>query len=336
MAKHDRLEKLVTASWLDAFLGPQLAKLCEGEASDPGCVVVEVLFEDAPPGSQNPECVPGAVSVHPSYFEAGLDSTKYYPHYTCPQDGNLLPDSQLHQAIADLGITEDTMVVVYGKGICIPMSSCRALWALMYAGVKDVRLLNGGFDAWRRYGGRLAAQPRVPTRVPQFNSTGLCVREYLASTAEVEAIASRCNSLTSPSPSPCSAVPGVLVDIRKLGEFDGSFADNYHFFTKSGHIPTAVYQGNWDVLVNLEESTLRDLDEVQSRWETLDLTADRAPLIFYCGTGWRSTIGFFLAFLMGMDAKNYDDSFYGWTWSDNVVHTTASESQNPKPETCTE
>merc|ERR1712188_283341 len=39
----------------------------------------------------------------------------------------------------------------------------------------------------------------------------------------------------------------------------------------------------------------------------------RGPLIFYCGTGWRSSIAFFLAYLLGCESKNYDDGFYGWS-----------------------
>lgn len=35
--------------------------------------------------------LPGAIQVHPSYLEAGRDESKYYPHYSCPRDGNLLP-----------------------------------------------------------------------------------------------------------------------------------------------------------------------------------------------------------------------------------------------------
>jgi thiosulfate/3-mercaptopyruvate sulfurtransferase len=108
--------------------------------------------------------------VHPSYFESGLDTTKYYPNYSCPDDGNLLPDIELHNAIADLGIGEDTLVVVYGKGYISTMVACRAVWSLMYAGVKDVRMLNGGFSAWQKAKCMTQATPDEPASIPLFTS----------------------------------------------------------------------------------------------------------------------------------------------------------------------
>ena len=78
-------------------------------------VVLEVIFrgeaahgEQAELSPRSRRCIPGAVQVHPSYFEAELDESKYYPLYDCPEDGNLLPDDRLHAAIAKLGITVDT------------------------------------------------------------------------------------------------------------------------------------------------------------------------------------------------------------------------------------
>ena len=62
----------------------------------------------------------------------------------------------------------------------------------------------------------------------------------------------------------------------------------------------------------MQTEKLKNLDELHDHWETLGVKDDE-PLVFYCGTGWRSTIGFFAAHLMGIEAKNYDDSFYGWT-----------------------
>ena len=102
--------------------------------------------------------------MHPSYFEAGLNKDKYFPNYVCAQDGNLLNDQSLVESIAELGISKNTTVVVYGKGDAPIMSACRALWALMYAGLEDVRLLNGNFDEWKRYGGEIIDRPSEPLK----------------------------------------------------------------------------------------------------------------------------------------------------------------------------
>ena len=111
------------------------------------------------------------------------------------------------------------------------------------------------------------------------------------------------------------------MDIRRYSEHAGTFNDAYNFFHESGHIPHAVWPGNWVDLVDLETGKLKDLDEIQDHWQSLGITLDDEPLVFYCGTGWRSTIGFFAAYLLGIDSKNYDDSFYGWTEKKNSIDT---------------
>lgn len=66
-----------------------------------------------------------------------------------------MSDDKLQEAFQDLGINDDTLVVVYGQGDVPVMTGCRIVWALMYAGVKDVRFMNGGFKAWQDQGGQL-------------------------------------------------------------------------------------------------------------------------------------------------------------------------------------
>ena len=110
-----------------------------------------------------------------------------------------------------------------------------------------------------------------------------------------------------------------MMDIRRYSEHVGTFDDAYNFFHESGHIPNAVWPGDWVDLVDIETGKLKNLDEIQDHWKSLGINLDDEPLVFYCGTGWRSTIGFFAAYLLGIDAKNYDDSFYGWTEKKNRI-----------------
>ena len=253
-------------------------------------------------------CIPGAVQVHPSYFEQGE-----YPNYQSPEDGNLLPDHQLQRAVADLGIAANTLVVVVSIGEAVAMTGCRVLWALMYAGVRDVRLLDGGLDAWLHHGGPTTAAPSLPVPIPEFD--GKCASQYVASTEMVAQISA-------------GEREGTIVDVRREGEFDGTFAGCYEFFTKSGHIPTAKWIGNWTELVEPKRiEYLRDVDQMAAHWAALGVSGGTGPVVFYCGTGWRSSIGFLLAFMMGFDAKNYDDGFYGWFSEDRPIHSAADSEQ---------
>ena len=67
------------------------------------------------------------------------------PMYESPHDANVKAIPELQQFLGGIGISADKTVVVYGNDI---MSCGRVAWALLLAGVKDVRVLNGGYDAW--------------------------------------------------------------------------------------------------------------------------------------------------------------------------------------------
>ncbi|MHC4938470.1 MAG: sulfurtransferase [Planctomycetota bacterium] len=278
-------------------------------------VILEAQFSsiDHPPRDDRPLHVPGAIRVHPSYFEAGTDRSRYYPHYQHPGDGNLLPDAELTRVIERLGIAPDTPVIVYGREPEGTMAAARVAWALLYAGVHEVGLLDGGLDAWLEAGGETTAH--IPS-ASDTNWTGPAaghpaaswqVRTHLrASTDEVRAAATARGT-------------SRLVDVRRRGEWDGADEDHYPFRLAGGHIPTAVHQGDWDTLV--DHATKRMAPHVQAvarRWREegiLDacVQAGRKTLIFYCGTGWRSSIAFLVACLLGLPAKNYEDGFYGWS-----------------------
>jgi thiosulfate/3-mercaptopyruvate sulfurtransferase len=283
--------------------------------SAPGRVVLEAQFSsiDHPPRDDRPLHIPGAIRVHPSYFDAGTDRSRYYPHYERPGDGNLLPDADLTRAIERLGIAPDTPVVVYGREPEGTMAAARVVWGLLYAGVKDVGLLDGGLDAWLEADGETTdsipsacdalwegrASDRPPAAWP--------VRSHLrASTEDV------CAAATASGAS-------RLVDVRGRAEWDGSDRDHYPFFSAGGHIPSAIHQGDWDTL--LDQATMRlapQVDAVAHRWREqgiLDahVQSGKTSLIFYCGTGWRSSIAFLVACLLGLPAKNYEDGFYGWS-----------------------
>jgi thiosulfate/3-mercaptopyruvate sulfurtransferase len=104
-----------------------------------------------------------------------------------------------------------------------------------------------------------------------------------------------------------------MVDVRKKEENIGQ-ENPYPFFTAVGKIPGAAWMGNWTELVDMNDNTFRSYTEVRSNWENLGITPDKEP-IYYCGTGWRSSIGFFTAAAMGFQKlRNYDGSFYEWSW----------------------
>ncbi len=307
------------------LVDPETLKTCLTGVKGDRPVLLEAHFSsiDHPLQDDKPPLrhLPGAIQVHPSYLEAGRNESGYYPFYQSPEDGNLLPHDELVDALEALGIRPDSFVVVYGSEPDGTMAAARLIWGLMVAGVKKIRLLDGGFEAWLARGGPTVTEVKKATNVA--NSTPSVNRrtsfrvdwqahpEFLATTSEVREM-TRLNG----------SAPVRLIDVRNVGEYDGTLKDFYPFFSKAGHIPGAVFQGNWDTLVDRETQKIGPkLEDVRRRWSDagiIDENVERGAtsLIFYCGTGWRSSIPFLIAILLGFRAKNYDDGFYGWSWQE--------------------
>ncbi|HEY1149194.1 MAG TPA: rhodanese-like domain-containing protein [Pseudoduganella sp.] len=62
---------------------------------------------------------------------------------------NKVADCALLSLLLEHGIRHDTTVILYGRST---LAAARAAHLMLYAGVADVRLLDGGFDGWQRAG----------------------------------------------------------------------------------------------------------------------------------------------------------------------------------------
>ena len=222
------------------------------------------------------EHVPGAVLVRTNQIERG-------PTW------NLVPDKKLQDVIEELGITTETTVIVYCED---PSAGARVLWALTYAGVQDVRLLDGGLRSWKRFGGTIETGRNRPKRV-DFGGVVPLRRECLATLQEVK--------------SGIADSKFLLVDVRSEAEHKGK-TSGYDYISAKGRIPSSLWAGEINHLDDAE-----DVLEVKKRWTELGLTTDR-PVVFYCGTGWRSALAFFYARLLGFkDVRNFDGSWLEWS-----------------------
>lgn len=121
---------------------------------------------------------------------------------------NPLPAPEVLQAdLRDWGVAAHAPVVVYA-GAGQPAAG-RAWWVLRWAGVSEVRILAGGYEAW------LAAGLPVSTALPRPARTDVVIRPGQLQEAVIEAV-------------PGHALRGQLVDVRPRADHD------------EGHIPHAV------------------------------------------------------------------------------------------------
>jgi 3-mercaptopyruvate sulfurtransferase SseA len=282
-------EILVDATWVAALLAG------ENPANNPSndFVILECQWGLATPDSDYAHGhVPQAIYINSDDFETG------------PPAYFLKPTASLLSAIEQLGITSSTTIVVYSAWT---LAAARCWWILRYVGVKDVRFFEGGYAAWVAAGGAVETTPNVPRKPRSFSTVGketsACAC-WLASTTEIEAIVQATPADT------------IIVDVRSLAEYLGH-TSGYRSLEVRGKIPGALWGkdacGDWGSPYLDTDGLLRTADEIRALWTPLGVTSDR-QIIFYCGGGWRSSLAFLYAQLLGFQrVRNYSNGWFEWS-----------------------
>lgn len=246
--------------------------------------------------------IPGAIPVDTN----SLESTKTW---------NRRSPGELRKNLQQLGIRHDTTVVIYGRFSSpvydeekFPGKSAGHLGALrcaaimLYAGVEDIRILNGGITSWETEGLPLSTEPNEPNPVDDFGAEIPVHPEYMIDTPEAKQL--------------LAADDGELVSIRSWEEFIGN-RSGYHYIERKGRIPGAVFGNCGSDAYHMEnyrnfDHTMREYQEIEATWREGGISPDK-HIAFYCGTGWRGSEAFLNAWLMGWPSVSvYDGGWYEW------------------------
>ncbi len=279
-----RWRQLVTPAWLAALVSgaPVIA------APANGWLLFEVGFGGAEAFAHSH--VPGAWYIDTSPLEGG-------PLW------NKAPDLELEQLLLSLGVRHDVTVVLYGRN---NLAAARAAHLLLYAGVQDVRLLDGGFSAWASAGLALGqGLPRKHGPAASFGAAFPGRPDYLIGMAQARKL--------------LASAEGTLASIRTWNEFSGK-TSGYHYIAARGDIAGARWgrAGDGDDVNSMaayHDSQGRMLRAAQIRrmWEANGIHAGR-DTAFYCGTGWRASLAFFYAWLMDWERiAVYDGGWCEWS-----------------------
>ena len=229
---------------------------------------------------------------------------------------NVRSAEELEATLLSLGITRNTLVVVYGRDVT---AAARAAVVMMYFGVTDVRLLNGGFQAWLDAGFELERGAADSVATTDFGRPLLTHPEWIVGIDEARAV------LENPD--------GRLVSARTWAEYVGEKND-YAYNKTKGRIPGASW-GRGGPVTGMDESfrnpdgTMRNYQEIEANWKLWDITRDQ-QLSFFCVTGWRASEAFMLAYLMGFEKISVFDG--GWhEWSSDEGNPIASGPPGRQP-----
>ena len=246
--------------------------------------------------------IPGAIDMDTLALEA-------------PDTWNRRSPKELKEALEQHGIDANTTVIMYGKFMTpnnddeFPGSAAGHIGAIrntmimLYAGVKDVRVLNGGFQSWKDAGFTIETEdvPKMP--ISDFGVQIPANPEIIVDVPEAKEM--------------IKSHDADIVCVRSWPEYIGEVS-GYNYIEKKGRIPGAIFGNCGTDAYHMEnyrnvDHTIREAQEVAATWKSVDIVPDK-HLAFYCGTGWRGSEAFFSAWLMGWPRVSvFDGGWFEWS-----------------------
>lgn len=305
----DKTKVYVTPEWVQSVIDGE-----QPESED--YVIIEASWGSAGDSPDyKKEHIPG--SVH-----GDISSIESEPYW------NLSEPDVVEKAILDLGVTKDTTAIFYG----LDSGTTRMAFAFLWAGVENVKVLNGGLQSWKEAGFDTEEGENTPEPKSEF---GVEVPAHPEYSLDIEDAKDKLEN----------DVNFRLVSIRSKDEFDG-VTSGYNYIDKAGEPKGAVWGHAGSDPYSMEDYTNEDgtyisLEQAQELWKDYDISLDN-DLSFYCGTGWRATIPWLLCYEAGNHATVFDGGWYQWQMNDDypvqvgdpdsedVVYTTVGELSTDK------
>lgn len=259
-----------------------VAELSEALASDNSPRVLDVRWTLAAPDggpAYAAEHLPGAIYVDLNQDLAASPSAAEGRH-PLPTQGSF------ERAARAWGLAQGEPVVVYDNSS--GLAAARAWWLLKHAGVRDVRILDGGLAAWKAEGAPLES-------------------------GEVHAVASEIDlswdhmKVVDADEAAEMSREGVLLDARAGERYRG---ESEPIDPRAGHIPGAISAPTQDNLA--DNGTFLDADALRSRFAGLGVDGS-LPVAVYCGSGVTAAHEIAALAEAGIAAALYPGSWSQWS-----------------------
>lgn len=247
-------------------------------------------------------------------IEAGWGAPKLYLLSHIPDAGyidtneveseplwNKVSDEKLKAMLAKHGIRHDTTVILYGRDV---YAAARVAQIILYAGVKDVRILDGGWKAWSD--ASLPVERGTPAKVKPAPDFGAPIPGQPRLMVDMEQARGMLHRQDA-----------SLVSIRSWPEFIGE-TSGYSYIKPKGEIAGARWGHAGSDATHMEDfhnpdGTMRSADDIAAMWKTWNILPEQ-HVAFYCGTGWRASEAFMYARAMGwQNVAVYDGGWYEWS-----------------------
>jgi thiosulfate/3-mercaptopyruvate sulfurtransferase len=276
----ERGDALITAEELKALM----------DAEDPDLVVIGVMKEI----SYKAGHIPGSLNVWRGDYEPKEGNP-------WPFGGMMLDRAAFQEFARGLGVNNDSKVVVYDE----KYDATRLWWAFFMYGKTDVRVLDGGYQAWKAAGYDTDTAIFFGTEAEEGSFEAKPRNQYMVASMD-EVWASKTDEEMQ------------LWDTREEDEWTGKSMKKGAF--RKGRIEWATFQ-NWKQFKQPVEdggnpTAFKDAAEIQKVIDKYGMDKNKTQ-IFYCQSGVRTTTNMFALYLMGWDPNhlaNYDGSWIEWSY----------------------
>src|SRR5690606_16854412 len=195
--------------------------------------------------------------------------------------GNLpLPSLEaLEQQLRQWQVDDETEIIVYGPSLAL---AARAWWVLRWAGLSNVKMLDGGIKAWTDQGGAVAQGVYAPPA--RKSSASLTLKKDSLPAISVEEMEQLADDV-------------VLIDAR----------DEASYY--AGRIPRAISlpaSEHWT-----PTARLRTVQEIARLYVNIGLD-DKSSVVVYCGGGVLSALEVLTMRALGIQARLYVGSWSEW------------------------
>lgn len=263
---------IVSTDWLAAHLEEPGLIVIDCRKSKPG-ITPPIDFH----GKYQAAHVPGAIYVEVDDIS---DCSTGLPH--------MMPTAEaFSQSMSERGISNDSTIVLYDEGDLF--SAPRVWWMLTRFGAANVRILDGGLNAWLKEG--KTTESGENTRQPATFHAKL-VREAIVTAAQVKQ----------------SLGKTQIIDARSLGRFKGEQPEprpGLH----GGHIPGSLSVPFTELT---QDGQIKSPTALKQTFERLGVNISE-PTIASCGSGVTAAALLFGLHLIGSeDVLIYDGSWAEW------------------------
>ncbi|MDG6235794.1 rhodanese-like domain-containing protein [Glaesserella parasuis] len=232
---------------------------------------------------------------------------------------NLSEPKVIEQNLLNAGINKNKTIILYSDN---QLAAYRIFWALKWAGVEDVRVLNGNFATWTKAGFPAETTVNTPTPVSEFGAV-IPVNPQINISMPADAMARQQQGLK-------------LISNRAWDEYTGKIS-GYDYILGKGEPQGAIWGFAGSDSSNMVDyydldGTLRNPNEIFALWKGQNINQGD-QLAFYCGTGWRAGISWFMTQLAGWkDTYVYDGGWNVWQMDSTFPVQKGAPNEMVKPD----